>query len=895
MSRTLILSTATQNIMGWIEIFNSSLEKHNPKKNYDLVILTFPGAFTDEGKTYLRKKGISIFEDWMDVLDVKKFSADFAEDHLVYRLKHLGKAYLVRTYLNRIDLSTYDFVIVSDLDILFQSSIDGLLDGIDSEKVHVAEEVRPLCDFPFLIRKLERAHDIEDYTDISFDHNRHEINYGFLYGNTKTVRDFFDTFLHFMLDPKLRVLLDGESGDQHGYHEQDFLRLFLQVCGYDVVRLLTSKLLIHLGSRGQEHDLTRLRPVATENKGNYFLPAVVHFAGGVWDMFPEIKAFLNCYYFPDSCPNFRDYFGDLVIGFDENGHCSKISHTAGSNTKCGIREAVYLQTLGHPEKAAGIFAEIYEKNGNRLDVACLLGISLIEARKFEQGLRFLKDMSDRTPEWVEMRIHVASLLEKMGEKKLALRIFDETRATAPHRADWLLPSIRLLVDLGCKEKASKLLDDFRQKSKVTLDIFREGFCLKTLGEHDEALAVYCQALQKWPSWNDLKVRIGFTLKDLGNLRDASRVFNEVIKDDPLRIDLRIHQIDLLMRLGHREEVQFAFGQLEKLRNEGLDPCQEGVCLKILGRHEEALRKFHEALSQRPDVAETKRQIGYCLKSLYRYEEALENFDEVLQEQPYRVDLKIQRIELLAKLGHNQEASEAFSQLQKDEGRVFDDYQQGLCLKLLGRFDEALDKFRQSLVKNGESVDLYIQMGDILRSMGQFEDSLHSLQHAIELNPSRTENKYMIISLLAKLGRFEEGNEVLLEIEKKNDRELLENPYQYGKYLKLLKRYHKAIEIFDKVEEGDPNFTDSQYQKGGALAALGCYKEAMECFQRVVTSCPERFDAKLSISDVHKYMKRYSEALELLDEVSKVNPAHENLDRKRQALLELMNNPVGSPP
>jgi tetratricopeptide (TPR) repeat protein len=890
MTRTLFLATATEKIMGWIDLFRSTLWRHNPKENNEVVILTYPEAFSDIAKRHLEEKGISIYENRMDVLPIERFNSVSAEDERVYWLKHLGKASLVDAYLAEFTPTGHDYVVISDMDVLFQTSLNAFLRGLQPGRIGVAQEVRPLRDFPFLLRKLRRAREIEDYAGATFDYGRHEINYGFLCGRSQAVSDFIRRFLDFMVDEKVARLLDGQTGDIHGYHEQDFLRLFLQVNGYNRVQVLPPKAIIHLCHRGQGRELEHLRPLIPPQGKGLSVPCVVHFAGGVWPMFPEISAFLDCYHFPESCPSFDEYFRGLAIGIDGAERCYKLDRSTSPGAGSTLREALYLQALCRPKEATRTYSTIHRKDPSRLDICWLLARAQIEEGDFEKGLGLIDDILERVPDWVELRIHGAQILAEKGQKEEALSIFKAVRALAPERGDCLLPTIKLMVELGCREEALEQLKTFKRESKATLDILQEGLCLEALGEFEAAKELYNESLRKWPSWTELRIRVGYVNKGLGNLREALSAFEEILHEDPSRMDLRIEQIGFLTRLGRRNEAEEIFSRMKRTGGETLDTFYEGLCLKMLGQDEEALARFNEVIAKEGASVEAHLQVGHCLRKLGRHEAALRSFQDVISRDRFRGDARVHEIELLKRLGRAKEANDVLLELKGETQSSLNPFQEALCLKILGQYEAALAKFREALANTGESLEVRTEMGHVLRLLGRFEEALINFKAVLEMDSSRVDLKYMVVFLFAKLGRFEEANEFLREMERELGEALMRDPYGYGLHLKMVKRHEDAIEMFERVTAEDPRFCDSQYQKGGALAALGHYEEAMMCFREVLAHSPERTDVKLSVSDVYKYMKRYEEALKTIDEIKEMHPADGDIDLKRNQLVELIKRP-----
>ena len=75
----------------------------------------------------------------------------------------------------------------------------------------------------------------------------------------------------------------------------------------------------------------------------------------------------------------------------------------------------------------------------------------------------------------------------------------------------------------------------------------------------------------------------------------------------------------------------------------------GTTLDRLGRYEEALASYDQALAVTPDHADTWIHRGCALYSLDRYEEALASFDRVLALTPDHADTWFNRCSTLDRL------------------------------------------------------------------------------------------------------------------------------------------------------------------------------------------------------------------------------------------------------
>ena len=120
---------------------------------------------------------------------------------------------------------------------------------------------------------------------------------------------------------------------------------------------------------------------------------------------------------------------------------------------------------------------------------------------------------------------------------------------------------------------------------------------------------------------------------------------------------------------------------------------------------------------------------------------------------------------------------------------------GLKLFESKRFEESIEKFKEVIKIDPNSVNSYLYWGVALWKLGKFEEAIEKFKWIIKINPTRAGVYYIIGVTLSKLEKFEE-----------------------------------AIEKYQEVIKIDPNHADAYYNWGIALKELGRLKEAKEKFE-----------------------------------------------------------------
>jgi len=104
----------------------------------------------------------------------------------------------------------------------------------------------------------------------------------------------------------------------------------------------------------------------------------------------------------------------------------------------------------------------------------------------------------------------------------------------------------------------------------------------------------------------------------------------------------------LDEIGKHEEAIKAYDQALKLDTNNIEVLfNKGETLGIIGKHEEAIKYFNIILKIDPDDTETLYQKGVNLKKLGEHEQAIKYFDKALQLDPDDTDAQKAKEEILS--------------------------------------------------------------------------------------------------------------------------------------------------------------------------------------------------------------------------------------------------------
>ena len=145
---------------------------------------------------------------------------------------------------------------------------------------------------------------------------------------------------------------------------------------------------------------------------------------------------------------------------------------------------------------------------------------------------------------------------------------------------------------------------------------------------------------------------------------------------------------------------------------------------------------------------------------------------------------------------------------------------GLTLDALGRFDEAIDAYRQSLQIDADHVDSMNHLGVDLYRVGRFEEALHTFEQIQGIDPSFEPSYCHRIMTYAEMGEHEKAEEMFYTARLYKD----QCPQCYynmgcslaarGLYDKAIFCWQSALDLDESNPDLHPRIAEALWGKGG---------------------------------------------------------------------------------
>jgi len=175
----------------------------------------------------------------------------------------------------------------------------------------------------------------------------------------------------------------------------------------------------------------------------------------------------------------------------------------------------------------------------------------------------------------------------------------------------------------------------------------------------------------------------------------------------------------------------------------------GEALLRMGRDDEALVHFQEALQIDSRYARAHYNLGNLFHRMGKDDEAMVHFQEALQINPRYAEAHDNLGSELFSKGRVDDAIVQFEQaLQIDPRNADAHYNLGCALLSSGRLDEAIIHFQISLQINPENADAQISIGNALLQMGRDDEAIVHYRRALQINPDSPEVQNNLSWMLA---------------------------------------------------------------------------------------------------------------------------------------------------
>lgn len=253
---------------------------------------------------------------------------------------------------------------------------------------------------------------------------------------------------------------------------------------------------------------------------------------------------------------------------------------------------------------------------------------------------------------------------------------------------------------------------------------------------------------------------------------------------------------------------------------------------------------------------------------------------VLHQDPHNADASFALGMIAHRDGRHLDAADYIGRaLTKDAAKADYQYYYGVACANLGRLDEAVAAFRQTLRLRSDFVEAYTALGELAAGRGRLEESVTNFRQALNLRPNDLDIRFRLGTALCQLGQATEAAAELRGV-------LRERPEYPGaaKHLAIaaarLGRSEEVIDALRQALRANPSDADIHNDLGIFLARVGRHEDAAVCYREALRIRPEFADAHNNLGNALRNRGRLEEAIACFREALRIRPnypeAHNNL-------------------
>jgi tetratricopeptide (TPR) repeat protein len=183
----------------------------------------------------------------------------------------------------------------------------------------------------------------------------------------------------------------------------------------------------------------------------------------------------------------------------------------------------------------------------------------------------------------------------------------------------------------------------------------------------------------------------------------------------------------------------------------------GVALTALGRLEEAIENFQQALSLKPGFPQAHGGLGNALRLKGRLEEAASQYERMLVLRPDDAGARNNLAGLLMMRGRVKEALAQYRLAivaKPDHAETY--FNLGNAFDAVGRANEAAVAYRKALAIRADFAGAHHNLGNVLQKLGQPAQAEAHYRRAIEIAPDYAHSYRNLGNVLVALSRHREA-------------------------------------------------------------------------------------------------------------------------------------------
>jgi tetratricopeptide (TPR) repeat protein/TolB-like protein len=337
-----------------------------------------------------------------------------------------------------------------------------------------------------------------------------------------------------------------------------------------------------------------------------------------------------------------------------------------------------------------------------------------------------------------------------------------------------------------------------------------AIALSALGRNDDALASLDRAV-KSDTTDDFAWRLrARTLSRLERYNEALASAEQAVRLDPTDADNLLEKAKALRKVGRREEAFSTVQQVIKMDTLSRDAyALQGFLLVLSGRSAEGLDSYDRAVQLGAEDSHEMRGLAFI--ELGRFDDALKQFDDALRADPRSIVAVLGRARLLQTMRRYDEALRAYAtaeSLSPGDANALEG--KAHVLVLLGRADEAIPLLEEAVRRDSADAQAHKTLAMALFDLGRYQEASSAFRSAAALD-SNALDVYGISDLFVEMEMYAQAR-AFFDIARQSDSGNARAVGGEGYLLYRTGRREEGLQLMQRAAR-----LDSHY--GGALFNL----------------------------------------------------------------------------
>jgi len=232
------------------------------------------------------------------------------------------------------------------------------------------------------------------------------------------------------------------------------------------------------------------------------------------------------------------------------------------------------------------------------------------------------------------------------------------------------------------------------------------------------------------------------------------------------------------------------------------------------------------------------------------------------------------------LGRYQEAIDAYNQTIRINPAYADAYYNlGVAYVTVGRYQEAIEASKQAIRIKPDYAEAYNNLGVAYSELGRHQDAMEAYQQAIRIKPDYAEAHCNLGGTYDEFGRHQDAIESFKQAIRINP-DYAKAHYNLGNAYRQLGRHQDAVESYKQAIRIKPDYAEAYNNLGVAYLKLGRYQDAVEACKQAIRIKSDYAEVHYNLGVAYHSLGRYQDAIEAYQQAIRIKPddakAHCNL-------------------